>query len=156
MNALVVLSLSCQGSLLRLRSPVLSIDSFLSGETLLLRDCFCNRLISNSFVQILLSLVILTLVLAASGAHIGNGRVRRGIFNYAYYDRCVSFFNVGRIQLKHLHLISSPLRTLVNDRPPYRYPYYDNTGKGSLLYGFGDSTLYQYNKFKPLEGIYRR
>ncbi|KAI9551919.1 hypothetical protein GHT06_022256 [Daphnia sinensis] len=41
-------------------------------------------------------------------------------------------------------------------RPPYRYPYYDNSGKGHLYYGYGDSKLYTYNKFTPLEGIYRR
>lgn len=41
-------------------------------------------------------------------------------------------------------------------KPAYRYPYYDSSGKGHLYYGYGDEKLYTYNKFTPLEGIYRR
>ncbi|EFX81831.1 hypothetical protein DAPPUDRAFT_241913 [Daphnia pulex] len=41
-------------------------------------------------------------------------------------------------------------------KPPYRYPYYDVSGKGHLYYGYGGSDLYTYNKFTPLEGIYRK
>lgn len=39
-------------------------------------------------------------------------------------------------------------------RPKYRYPYYDENGVGRLLYGYGDSKLYQYKSFSPLEGIH--
>jgi len=41
-------------------------------------------------------------------------------------------------------------------RPNYRYPYYDNDGKGYLLYGYGDEDLYEYSIFKPLEGYFKR
>ena len=44
----------------------------------------------------------------------------------------------------------------LSNRPAYRYPYYDSSGKGHLYYGYGDEKLYTYNKFTPLEGIYRR
>ena len=43
-----------------------------------------------------------------------------------------------------------------DNRPNYRYPYYDAAGNGQLLYGYGGSELFSYNKFTPLEGIYRR
>ncbi|KAL0811111.1 hypothetical protein ABMA28_010378 [Loxostege sticticalis] len=40
------------------------------------------------------------------------------------------------------------------ERPNYRYPYYDENGKGKLLYGYGGPELYQYKSFSPLEGIH--
>ncbi|XP_034102871.1 uncharacterized protein LOC133841432 [Drosophila sulfurigaster albostrigata] len=40
------------------------------------------------------------------------------------------------------------------ERPKYRYPYYDENGKGKLLYGFGGPELYQYKTYTPLEGIH--
>ncbi|XP_054278693.1 uncharacterized protein LOC129005189 [Macrosteles quadrilineatus] len=40
------------------------------------------------------------------------------------------------------------------ERPKYRYPYYDENGKGKLLYGYGGSDLYQYKSYSPLEGIH--
>ncbi|XP_067002373.1 uncharacterized protein [Anabrus simplex] len=40
------------------------------------------------------------------------------------------------------------------ERPKYRYPYYDENGRGKLLYGYGGSDLYQYKTYSPLEGIY--
>ncbi|GLH10156.1 Protein of unknown function [Gryllus bimaculatus] len=40
------------------------------------------------------------------------------------------------------------------ERPKYRYPYYDENGKGKLLYGYGGSDLYQYKAYSPLEGVY--
>ncbi|XP_071453460.1 uncharacterized protein [Hetaerina americana] len=40
------------------------------------------------------------------------------------------------------------------ERPKYRYPYYDENGKGKLLYGYGGSELYQYRSYTPLEGIH--
>jgi len=49
--------------------------------------------------------------------------------------------------------------TLVHDtlffhRPKYRYPYYDENGRGKLLYGYGGQELYQYKAYSPLEGIH--
>ncbi|XP_033207305.1 uncharacterized protein LOC117166941 [Belonocnema kinseyi] len=40
------------------------------------------------------------------------------------------------------------------ERPRYRYPYYDENGRGRLLYGYGGSDLYQYKSYSPLEGIH--
>lgn len=40
------------------------------------------------------------------------------------------------------------------ERPKYRYPYYDEHGRGRLLYGYGGSDLYQYKSYSPLEGIH--
>ncbi|XP_014361525.2 uncharacterized protein LOC106713276 [Papilio machaon] len=40
------------------------------------------------------------------------------------------------------------------ERPKYRYPYYDENGKGKLLYGYGGPDLYQYKSYSPLEGIH--
>ncbi|KAL9916087.1 uncharacterized protein LOC119636728 [Glossina fuscipes] len=40
------------------------------------------------------------------------------------------------------------------ERPKYRYPYYDENGRGKLLYGYGGSDLYQYKTYTPLEGIH--
>ncbi|XP_026279848.1 uncharacterized protein LOC113207478 [Frankliniella occidentalis] len=40
------------------------------------------------------------------------------------------------------------------ERPKYRYPYYDEKGRGKLLYGYGGSDLYQYKTYSPLEGIH--
>jgi hypothetical protein len=39
-------------------------------------------------------------------------------------------------------------------RPKYRYPYYDENGRGRLLYGYGGPELYQYKSYSPLEGIH--
>jgi hypothetical protein len=41
-------------------------------------------------------------------------------------------------------------------RPKYRYPYYDENGRGKLLYGYGGQELYQYKAYSPLEGIHWR
>ncbi|VVC42067.1 Hypothetical protein CINCED_3A018577 [Cinara cedri] len=40
------------------------------------------------------------------------------------------------------------------ERPKYRYPYYDEQGRGRLLYGYGGPELYQYKSYSPLEGIH--
>nr|XP_012226139.1 PREDICTED: uncharacterized protein LOC105674425 [Linepithema humile] len=40
------------------------------------------------------------------------------------------------------------------ERPRYRYPYYDENGKGKLLYGYGGPELYQYKTYSALEGIH--
>ncbi|EFN86536.1 hypothetical protein EAI_04374 [Harpegnathos saltator] len=40
------------------------------------------------------------------------------------------------------------------ERPKYRYPYYDENGKGKLLYGYGGPDLYQYKTYSALEGIH--
>ncbi|XP_011706633.1 PREDICTED: uncharacterized protein LOC105461824 [Wasmannia auropunctata] len=40
------------------------------------------------------------------------------------------------------------------ERPKYRYPYYDENGKGKLLYGYGGPELYQYKTYSVLEGIH--
>ncbi|XP_057327991.1 uncharacterized protein LOC130669248 [Microplitis mediator] len=40
------------------------------------------------------------------------------------------------------------------ERPKYRYPYYDENGRGKLLYGYGGPELYQYRTYSPLEGIH--
>ncbi|XP_050669425.1 uncharacterized protein LOC126968436 [Leptidea sinapis] len=40
------------------------------------------------------------------------------------------------------------------ERPKYRFPYYDENGKGKLLYGYGGPELYQYKSYSPLEGIH--
>ncbi|CAD7092318.1 unnamed protein product [Hermetia illucens] len=40
------------------------------------------------------------------------------------------------------------------ERPKYRYPYYDENGRGKLLYGYGGPELYQYKTYTPLEGIH--
>ncbi|XP_022189230.1 uncharacterized protein LOC111047715 [Nilaparvata lugens] len=40
------------------------------------------------------------------------------------------------------------------ERPKYRYPYYDENGRGKLLYGYGGPDLYQYKSYSPLEGIH--
>lgn len=40
------------------------------------------------------------------------------------------------------------------ERPKYRYPYYDENGRGRLLYGYGGSDLYQYKSYSALEGIH--
>ena len=38
--------------------------------------------------------------------------------------------------------------------PLHRYPYYDTSGAGFLLYGYGGRELYQYSDFTELEGYY--
>ena len=38
--------------------------------------------------------------------------------------------------------------------PSFRYPYYDVTGQGYLVYGYGGSDLYTYSEFEALEGYY--
>lgn len=43
---------------------------------------------------------------------------------------------------------------LTSIRPKYRYPYYDENGRGKLLYGYGGPELYQYRSYSPLEGIH--
>ncbi|XP_053687866.1 uncharacterized protein LOC128737286 [Sabethes cyaneus] len=40
------------------------------------------------------------------------------------------------------------------ERPKYRYPYYDENGRGKLLYGYGGPELYQYKSYSPLDGIH--
>ncbi|XP_015186525.1 PREDICTED: uncharacterized protein LOC107071765 [Polistes dominula] len=40
------------------------------------------------------------------------------------------------------------------ERPKYRYPYYDENGRGKLLYGYGGPDLYEYKTFTILEGIH--
>ncbi|XP_049963951.1 uncharacterized protein LOC126484468 isoform X2 [Schistocerca serialis cubense] len=70
-------------------------------------------------------------------------------------------------QLSQVAVLSLTLFTLVEttlqprapnfqyfERPKYRYPYYDEQGRGRLLYGYGGSDLYQYKAYSPLEGIH--
>ncbi|KAK9497947.1 hypothetical protein O3M35_003842 [Rhynocoris fuscipes] len=40
------------------------------------------------------------------------------------------------------------------ERPKYRYPYYDENGRGRLLYGYGGDQLFEYTKYSPLEGVH--
>ncbi|XP_065093793.1 uncharacterized protein LOC135714372 [Ochlerotatus camptorhynchus] len=40
------------------------------------------------------------------------------------------------------------------ERPKYRYPYYDEHGRGKLLYGYGGPELFQYKSYSPLDGIH--
>ncbi|XP_063226070.1 uncharacterized protein LOC134532930 isoform X1 [Bacillus rossius redtenbacheri] len=40
------------------------------------------------------------------------------------------------------------------ERPKYRYPYYDEHGRGKLLYGYGGPQLYKYTAYSPLEGVH--
>jgi len=51
-------------------------------------------------------------------------------------------------------LIGALLPNTFYSRPKYRFPYYDRTGKGYLLYGYGEDKLYEYTVFKPLEGYF--
>lgn len=47
------------------------------------------------------------------------------------------------------------MRLLIHEiRPKYRYPYYDEHGRGKLLYGYGGPELFQYKSYSPLEGIH--
>jgi len=39
-------------------------------------------------------------------------------------------------------------------RPRLRYPYYDEYGRGRILYGYGGPQLFRYTSYNPLEGIY--
>lgn len=41
-------------------------------------------------------------------------------------------------------------------KPNYRYPFYDNSGNGELLYGYGGQKLFRYTVFKPVEGYLRK
>lgn len=41
------------------------------------------------------------------------------------------------------------------DIPKHRYPYYDENGRGRLLYGYGGKKLYKYSVFRPIEGYFR-
>ena len=39
--------------------------------------------------------------------------------------------------------------------PSFRYPYYDETGRGYLVYGYGDNNeVFTYSEFDDLEGYY--
>ncbi|XP_023339358.1 uncharacterized protein LOC111709707 isoform X2 [Eurytemora carolleeae] len=51
-------------------------------------------------------------------------------------------------------LIGGILPNSYYSRPQFRYPYYDTSGKGYLLYGYGGRDLYEYSVFKPLEGYF--
>jgi len=51
-------------------------------------------------------------------------------------------------------LFGSYLPNTYFSRPNFRYPYYDRSGKGYLLYGYGKKDLYEYSVFKPLEGYF--
>jgi len=51
-------------------------------------------------------------------------------------------------------LIGGILPNSYYSRPKYRFPYYDNNGKGYLMYGYGGKELYEYSVFKPLEGYF--
>lgn len=70
---------------------------------------------------------------------------------------------LGRSRYHAYHVINKPKvkrRLFVwpnsyHDIPRYRYPYYDHSGTGKLVYGFGDSDLYHYSIFNPLEGYFR-
>jgi len=37
-------------------------------------------------------------------------------------------------------------------KPRYRYPVYDRSGRGSLFYGYGGPEVYKYQTFTPIEG----
>lgn len=70
--------------------------------------------------------------------------------------KSLSLTTKGKKTALSVSLTSSTGSTDLSYRPPYRYPYYDASGNGHLYYGYGGSELYTYNKFTPLEGIYRR
>lgn len=60
---------------------------------------------------------------------------------FIYHKRMTFFFNFKQFKFDCF-------------RPKYRYPYYDENGKGKLLYGYGGPELYQYKSYSPLEGIH--
>ena len=47
-----------------------------------------------------------------------------------------------------------PLPNTWHTVPSFRYPYYDASGRGFLLYGYGRGDLYSYSEFDELEGYY--
>jgi len=77
-------------------------------------------------------------------------------------SKFVLFFSCIQVAVLILLSISSTNATITPkapnfqyfERPKYRYPYYDEDGKGKLLYGYGGSELYQYKTYTPLEGIH--
>ena len=74
-------------------------------------------------------------------SHSGRGRAageNGGLLNFSSWIR------------KYLPVIPNTYY----DIPKHRYPYYDENGRGRLLYGYGGPTLYKYSVFKPLEGYF--
>ena len=47
-----------------------------------------------------------------------------------------------------------PLPNTWQTIPNYRYPYYDSSGRGYLLYGYGKGDLYNYSEFEAMEGYF--
>lgn len=70
--------------------------------------------------------------------------------NFQYFERWVQVMPIPFGSHKDKWLQSD----LILNRPKYRYPYYDEHGRGKLLYGYGGPELYQYKSYSPLEGIH--
>ncbi|CAB4060982.1 unnamed protein product [Lepeophtheirus salmonis] len=74
---------------------------------------------------------------------------------------------LGKSRIKATHVPPKkfdPLRTVKEffilpntyyDQPNHRHPYYDSSGTGRLLYGYGGQDLYKYSVYLPIEGYYR-
>jgi len=77
----------------------------------------------------------------------GRGKLHR----YGEHTRPAVESNIGADISR---LIGGILPNSYYSRPKYRYPYYDKSGKGYLLYGYGGKDLYEYSIFKPLEGYF--
>ncbi|KAH8279163.1 hypothetical protein KR026_002883, partial [Drosophila bipectinata] len=69
--------------------------------------------------------------------------------NFQYFERCVE-----NIIKKYIRFSIKLVKNNFYYRPKYRYPYYDEHGRGKLLYGYGGPELYQYKTYTPLEGIH--
>ncbi|KAH8373076.1 hypothetical protein KR009_011480, partial [Drosophila setifemur] len=94
---------------------------------------------------VFLSIFQLLLFIVALMVHTSLATVQPKAPNFQYFERCVANHSS-----KHFHL----LYFLICSRPKYRYPYYDEHGRGKLLYGYGGPELYQYKTYTPLEGIH--
>eukprot|EP00090_Calanus_glacialis_P002961 TRINITY_DN12159_c0_g1_i1.p1 TRINITY_DN12159_c0_g1~~TRINITY_DN12159_c0_g1_i1.p1 ORF type:complete len:117 (-),score=24.45 TRINITY_DN12159_c0_g1_i1:307-657(-) len=112
--------------------------------------------VSRSSIVLLLSLAVLGLGQRQRGGG-GVERVRRQPTSLARH-RSDSYRNNANTQERGkgglAELLAGILPNTYYSRPKYRYPYYDNTGKGQLLYGYGGKDLYEYSVFKPLEGYF--
>lgn len=73
--------------------------------------------------------------------------------NFQYFERQVKNYFLKIFYLNISPFLSRKLFFTIN-RPKYRYPYYDENGRGKLLYGYGGPELYQYKTYSALEGIH--